>query len=135
MFCYRRKAHYHETDQMGVVHHSNYVKWMEEARIEFMRESGANYKTMEEAGVFSPVVSLSVDYKRPVEFDDTVEVRVSASKYNGVVLEVSYEFYTLTKDELCGTAQSKHCFLKDGRPVSLKRTMPEADNIFRAMAE
>ena len=64
MFTYSRKAHYHETDQMGVVHHANYPKWMEEARVAFLDEKGVSYRIMEEAGVFSPVVSLSVEYKR-----------------------------------------------------------------------
>ena len=40
MFKYERKAYYHETDQMGIIHHSNYLKWMEEARIALMDELG-----------------------------------------------------------------------------------------------
>ena len=51
MFVYSRKAHYHETDQMGVVHHANYPKWMEEARVAFLDSLGMSYRAMEEAGV------------------------------------------------------------------------------------
>ncbi len=131
MLSYRRKAHYHETDQMGVIHHSNYVKWMEEARVAFMDGIGFSYKRTEEAGLVSPVVSLSVDYKKPVAFDDTVEIRVSVARYSGVVLELDYEFFDLDTNELRTTAVSKHCFLRDGRPVSLKKALPELDEKLR----
>lgn len=52
MGVYRRKAQYHETDQMGIIHHSNYVKWMEEARIDFMKELGFGYGEVEKRGLF-----------------------------------------------------------------------------------
>ena len=54
MGVYRRKAQYHETDQMGIIHHSNYVKWMEEARIDFMKEMGFGYGEVEKRGIVSP---------------------------------------------------------------------------------
>ena len=134
-FTYRRRARYHETDQMGVVHHSNYVKWMEEARIEFMDAMGFGYKRMEQAGIVSPVVGVSVEYKRPVEFDDTVEVRVKTEGYNGVVMEISYEIINATKGVLSASARSKHCFLVNGRPVSLKKALPEGDEALRRMMD
>ena len=58
-YTYYRKAQYHETDQMGIIHHSNYVKWMEEARIGYMSRMGFSYKKVEELGVISPVVEIS----------------------------------------------------------------------------
>ena len=61
MFTYTRRAQYHETDQMGVIHHSNYVKWMEEARISFMDELGMSYHALEELGIVSPVTGISVE--------------------------------------------------------------------------
>ena len=67
-YTYCRKAQYHETDQMGIIHHSNYVKWMEEARIGYMNQMGFSYKKVEELGVISPVVEISVAYKKQVFF-------------------------------------------------------------------
>ena len=58
MFTYIRKTHYHETDQMGFIHHSNYVKWMEEARVAFMDEIGLSYRSLEEGGIVSPVTGV-----------------------------------------------------------------------------
>ena len=132
MFVYSRKAHYHETDQMGVVHHANYPKWMEEARVAFLDSLGVSYRAMEEAGVLSPVVSLAVEYKRPARFDDELEVRLEVAKYTGVRLEVAYTFFNKTRDELCAIAHSAHCFMKDGRIVSLQKALPDAHERMRA---
>ena len=129
VFVYTRIAQYHETDQMGIIHHANYVKWMEETRVAFLDEIGWSYKRIEEEGIVSPVAGISLDYKKPVEFDDDVEVRLSILKYSGAVLELGYEFFNVTKGEVCTTATSKHCFVKDGRIVSLKKVLPEFDEI------
>jgi acyl-CoA thioester hydrolase len=131
MFTYTRRAQYHETDQMGVIHHSNYVKWMEEARISFMDELGMSYHALEELGIVSPVTGISVDYKRPAHFDDEIEIRVGVSKYTGVKLEISYEMYDRTNEEVCANAVSCHCFMKGSRIVSLKREVPELDELIK----
>jgi len=132
MFSYKRTAQYHETDKMGVIHHSNYIKWMEEARVAFMDELGLSYRQMEAGGIVSPVARLSVDYKRPVDFADEVELRLTVSRYTGAVLEFGYEIFDLTKGELAAAAASKHCFIRDGRPVSLKKALPELDARLRS---
>ncbi|MDY4694106.1 MAG: thioesterase family protein [Blautia sp.] len=129
MYRYIRRAQYHETDQMGIIHHSNYVKWMEEARIRFMDQMGFSYKDVEKCGVISPVVEISVSYKKQVFFDDEIEIRVNILKYNGVTLEFRYDFYNITKKEICTTAISRHCFMKDGELISLKRSFPELHEV------
>ena len=119
MYIYKRKAQYHETDQMGIIHHSNYVKWMEEARVAFLDHVGLGYGKVERLGIASPVVAISVEYKKPVLFGDEVEVRVKVQKYSGAVMEFSYELYNLTRGEICTRASSRHCFLKENIVVSL----------------
>ena len=131
MFTYLRKAQYHETDKMGFVHHSNYIKWMEEARVAFMDDMGFSYKALEDHGIVSPVVGVNIQYKRSVDFDDEIEIQVSVAKYSGVKLEISYTMFNRTKNELCTEAVSEHCFLKDGKIVSLKRSLPELDQIIK----
>lgn len=86
---------------------------------------------VEKRGIVSPVAGVSVSYKKPVLFDDEVEITVSVKKYNGAVLELEYEFYNATRNESCTAASSKHCFTKDGKLVSLKREIPELDELFR----
>lgn len=56
---YQHIVQYYETDKMGITHHSNYIRWMEEARVSFFAEYGWDYKTLEESGIASPVISVS----------------------------------------------------------------------------
>ena len=128
-YTYYRKAQYHETDQMGIIHHSNYVKWMEEARIGYMNQMGFSYKRVEEMGIISPVVEISVAYKKQVSFDDEIQISISIKKYNGISLEFNYQFFNITKNEICTTAYSRHCFLKNGKLISVKKEVPELDLI------
>ena len=129
IYTYYRRAQYHETDQMGIIHHSNYVKWMEEARIGYMDQMGFTYKKVEEMGVISPVVEISVTYKKQVFFDDDIQIRVSIRKYNGISLEFNYEFFNASRNEICTVAYSRHCFLKDGKLISVKKELPDLDCI------
>ena len=133
-FMYLRKAQYHETDQMGFIHHSNYVKWMEEARVAFMDRIGMGYAEVEKAGVVSPVTAVSVEYKKPVRFSEEVGIQVSVLSYSGVRLEIEYKFFLMPERELCTTAVSKHCFLKDGKIISLKKQLPELDQKLSAFS-
>ncbi|WP_428075719.1 acyl-CoA thioesterase [Candidatus Avelusimicrobium luingense] len=124
MFSYVKKAQYHETDQMGIIHHANYVKWMEEARLAYLEELGLGYQQVENEQVFSPVVSIAVQYKAPVRFADEVKINVSVKEYTSVKLVLAYEFFNKTTHQLCSTASSGHCFIKNGKIISLKREMP-----------
>ena len=133
MFVYRRTAQYHETDQMGIIHHANYIKWMEEARVAFMDEVfGFGYVEMEANGVFSPVIGVEVKYRRPVRFADRVEIEVSVASYNGTALVLSYRMRNVTQGTDCTAAKSTHCFLSDGKVVSLASRLPELDQKIRA---
>ena len=87
---YEHHAKYYETDQMGIIHHSNYVKWMEEARLDLMDQIGLNYRQMEEMEIISPVLSISVEYHSMVHFDDTVVIQTKLLQYNGIKMEVEY---------------------------------------------
>ena len=132
MFTYIRKAQYHETDKMGIIHHSNYVKWMEEARIAYMDSLGYGFDKVESLGVLSPVAGISVSYKNPVRFNDTVHISISLTRYSGVIQEVAYTFTNATTGELSATATSKHCYIKDGKIINLKHVIPELDALFAA---
>ena len=132
MFTYTRKAQYHETDKMGIIHHSNYVKWMEEARIAYMDSLGYGFDKVESLGVLSPVAGISVSYKSPVRFNDTVQISISLTRYSGVIQEVAYTFTNATTGELSATATSKHCYIKDGKIINLKHVIPELDALFAA---
>ncbi len=128
---YTRKAQYYETDQMGVVHHSNYIRWFEEARVDFLERIGTGYKEMEAAGIISPVVSVSCKYRAMVRFADTVRISLRITAYNGIKLELAYQVRNAETDALCCTGESSHCFLgPEGKPVSLKKDYPQYHALF-----
>ena len=130
MITYERKAYYHETDQMGVIHHSNYFRWLEEARVYFLDELGLSYKHMEEIGIISPVVSISAEYKKPVKFDDVVVIYIKIARYTGIKLELDYEIRDKKTNDLMVSAHSSHCFIKGESIISLKKEYPSFNERF-----
>ena len=119
----KRRVQYYETDMMGITHHSNYIRWMEEARIDFLDQLGFPYKKMEENGVVSPVKSIRADYLKPCSFGDEVEITVSVGEFNGVVLTIGYTMRVNNEAVFSGT--SEHVFLnRDGRIVRMRKVMP-----------
>ncbi len=126
MKAYLHKVQYYETDMMGVVHHANYIRWMEEARIDFMEQLGFPYAAMEAGGVVSPVKSVSCEYRKPCTFGDEIRVTVSVAGFNGVVLTIQYQMQQEKSGETVCEARSEHVFLsKEGHFVRLKRELPE----------
>ena len=70
---YRRKAYYYETDRMDIVHHSNYVRWLEETRVDLLEQIGCPFAEIEKRGLVSPVLSVETNYRFPVRFGDEFE--------------------------------------------------------------
>lgn len=124
MNTYRHKVQYYETDQMGIVHHSNYIRWMEEARIEFLTEAGWEYRKMEDMGIVSPVAAVEGRYRRSAKFADTVDIAVFVSSFNGIRLKLRYEIRG-SEGELLFTGSSEHCFTdSSGRIINMKKEYP-----------
>lgn len=133
MSKYIRKVNYYETDIMGITHHSNYVRFMEEARMNFMEEIGYPMKRLEAEGITSPVVSVNCEYKQPTTYSDEIEIEVNVKKYTGVRLTVAYVMKNKEDGAVVLEATSVHCFIdENGKPVALKKTSPELDAKLRA---
>ncbi|MBQ9746532.1 MAG: acyl-CoA thioesterase [Clostridia bacterium] len=128
--AYIHKVQYYETDRMDVTHHSNYIRFMEEARIDFLARLGFGYDKMEAAGVVSPVTSISCDFKKPTTYPDEIEVEVCVKAASAASVTLGYDMKC--RGETVFTAESSHCFLKNGKIISLKREMPE---LFARLAE
>ena len=132
----RHKVQYYETDQMGIVHHSNYIRWFEEARTDLMDQIGFGYEEMEKRGILSPVLSVEADYLRMVHFGDTVTIETHIQSYNGIKLTVAYEVIGDKTGMVHCRGTSKHCFInRDGRPLSLKQACPEIHRLFAGELE
>ena len=133
---YTRRVHYYETDQMAIVHHSNYIRWFEEARLDYLDQIGLNYRAMEERGIIIPVVDVSCKYLNSARYDDLLEITPILTQYTGVCLGFRYEVRFQTAGELCATGTSTHCFLDlDRKPISLKRKAPELHTLFTELIE
>ena len=125
MEAYQHKVQYYETDRMGIVHHSNYIRWMEEARIDFLSRIGWDYKKLEDMGIISPVTAVECRYKTSTAFGDTVSVSVQIEEFRGVKLKLRYHMENQAGDTAC-EGSSEHCFLnRVGKFISLKRSYPE----------
>lgn len=120
---YIHKVHYYECDSMGVTHHSNYVRFMEEARIDALDRAGYGFEKMEADGVISPVVSISVNYRKPTRFQDQVEIELEPLNLDCIKPKFIYRMYV--GETLVCTAESTHAFFKNGRPMSLRQLYPE----------
>ena len=109
---------YAETDQMGVVYHGNYAQYFEMGRVEWLRNMGVSYKWMEENGVMLPVVTLTMNYKKPARYDDLLSVKTIFKSQTSVKIEFEYEIYN-EENELLTTGYSMLVFvdMKTGRPM------------------
>ena len=124
---HRRRVLYYETDKMGIVHHSNYIRYMEEGRLEYMRQAGLVYKDLESRGILMPVTGVSCRYRQSLVFDEWMSIVTTLTQFNGVRAAYRYEIYR-TSDGVCAaTGTSEHCFLDlaTRRPVSLKKAAPD----------
>ena len=132
---YIRKVKYYETDKMGIAHHSNYIRWMEEARIDFLEQIGFGYAKLEEDGIVSPIIGVECDYKSPTTFGDSVEIEVEIEEFRGVLLVIKYTMTKCGSGELVLSGRTKHCFLNsEGKPIMLRKQFPEFDSKLKELA-
>ena len=125
---YIRKINYYETDKMGIVHHSNYIRFLEEARCYWMEEIGAPCSMFEKNGYTIPVLGVNITYKKHVTFDDVIEITPYIKEYSSVRITVGYKVIEQKTGETVIIAETKHCFTNyDLKPVSLKKVLKEAD--------
>ncbi len=123
---YIRQAKYYETDQMAVIHHSNYIRWFEEARVDYLEQIGLGYDKIEAEGIYSPVLGVSCEYRASVRFNETVIIKVKLKAFNGIKMKLEYQVTDAQTKQLRATGLSEHCFVStDFKPVSLKRNFPE----------
>lgn len=129
-FEYKREINYYETDKMGVVHHSNYIRFLEEARCKWLKELGISMEYLEENGYTIPTLEINCQYKSHVTSGDVIIIRPILTEYNGVRMTVSYEVKEeKTKREVI-KAWTKHCITnKELRPINMKKNNNEIHNI------
>ncbi len=122
---YKHQVQYYETDRMGIVHHSNYIRWMEEARSDLLKRIGWDYARLEEIGIISPVIHVDCNYRATTTFSDEIEISVFVEAFNGVRLKIRYVMEN-EKGQLVCDGRSEHCFLNNkGLPIRMKKLYPD----------
>ncbi|WP_404458465.1 acyl-CoA thioesterase [Oceanobacillus kapialis] len=137
------RVHYKDTDQMGVVHHGNYVNLFEIGRTEWMRHAGIPYSKMEEMGLLLPVMDLTINYQKSAHYDDQVVIYTSVSNVSKVRIQFDYEARLLQEEqeatdlpsgELLAKGSTVHMWVnRDWKPARIDRLAPEVFAKLQAM--
>lgn len=123
---FERSINYYETDRMGVVHHSNYIRYLEEARCDFLKQIGYPYDKLEEKGIMIPVLGVNCTYKHSVTFEDVICINVFIKEFSGVKFTVGYNVTDKKNGNIVIQAETKHCFTNtELKPIALKKYYPE----------
>jgi acyl-CoA thioester hydrolase len=120
------RVRYSETDQMGVVYHGSYIPFFEMGRVEWLRNKGVSYKSLEESGIALPIVSMTINYKKPARYDDLLTIKTRFKKYSSVKIEFDCEIFG-EQNDLLTTAHFILVFvdMKTGRPLVPPREILE----------
>lgn len=113
------RVRYSETDQMGVVYHGNYIPYFEIGRVEWLRNKGVSYKAMEENGIALPIVSMTLNYKKPARYDELLTVKTKFKSQTSVKIEFDCEIWN-EQNDLLTTAHFILVFVdvKIGKPIA-----------------
>ncbi|MBQ2678687.1 MAG: acyl-CoA thioesterase [Firmicutes bacterium] len=120
---------------MGITHHSNYIRWMEEARVDFLKNIGWDYSKLEEMGIMSPVIAVSCKYKISTTFEEMISIEINVAEYNGAKLTLKYIMTNPEGKTVC-EAVSEHCFVNSsGKLIRMKKEYPDFHNLLTSLAE
>lgn len=135
-YIYERKINYYETDRMGVVHHSNYIRYLEEARVEWLEVLDMPFDLLEKNKITIPVLGVNCTYKHHVTFGDTILIKTYAKEYTGVRMTIGYEITDKKNGNIVLTGETKHCFTDSNlKPINLKKHNPEFHEKFLNLLE
>ena len=123
---YVHRVQYYETDKMGIVHHSNYIRWFEEARIDMLDQLGIGFDKIEARGIMSPILSVDCRYLQPVRFGEDVVISSELTEFNGIRCTIRYEIRGKDDGELRTKGNTCLAFLKsDGTILRMKKEHPD----------
>ncbi|MCR5146071.1 MAG: acyl-CoA thioesterase [Clostridia bacterium] len=133
-FEYLRKINYYETDKMGIVHHSNYIRFLEEARCRWLEEKGISMELLEDKGYTIPTLEVNCKYKNPVTSGDVISIIPKISEYNGVKMTITYEVTNKETGKVVIDAYTKHCFTnRELRPINIKKYDETINKVFEEL--
>jgi acyl-CoA thioester hydrolase len=98
---FKFRVAYSDTDQMGVMHHSNYLRYFEMARYELLRDMGISYSEIENDGVIMPVIQANVDYKKPVVYDQQIQIETRIALNKGPRMVFTSDMFDEAGEIIC----------------------------------
>lgn len=135
-YIFTRNINYYETDRMGVVHHSNYIRYLEEARCEWLKSMDMPFDELEKNGITVPVLGVNIIYKMHVTFGDIISIRPFVKEYTGVRMTVGYDVKEKETGKVVIVAETKHCFTERSlKPINLKKYAPKFSDKFISLME
>ena len=112
MYILKKRVRFYETDGMSVVYHGNYLKWFEEARVEYMREGGVCLNDLLNEGIVFPIVEIHVKYLKSARYDDIVLVKTYLREADRAKLVFEYEVVREATGEVLTTGKSVGTYTK-----------------------
>jgi acyl-CoA thioester hydrolase len=120
------KVRYVETDQMGIVHHSNYYAWFEVGRGEFIKGAGMTYRDMEEQGIMLPLLESSCKYIEGAKYDDELIIQTWIKEMNGVKIIFNYNVVRERDNKIIAKGSTKHAFVNNEfKIINIKKVNPD----------
>ena len=136
MFKFERTINYYETDKMGIVHHSNYIRFLEEARCKWLESVDLTMAKIEAEGLRIPTIEVNCKYKTGVTNDDKIIIELIVEEFNGVRMKIKYRVVNAENDALVMEAYTEHCFTNaDGRPINVKKYNEEVYDKISSLVE
>lgn len=111
--CERVK--FFDTDVMGVVHHSNYIRMFETGRVEFLRALGIDLNEMINDGILFPIIEVSAKFHAPARFDDELEIETTAEALTRAKMKFSYAIRLRGEEKILVEGNSTNVFTRDGK--------------------
>lgn len=109
------RVKFFDTDTMGVVHHSNYIRMFETGRVEFLRELGISLNEMMSDGILFPIVEVNAKFHSPAQFDDVLEIKTIAEALTKAKMQFRYEIRRRGEEKLLCEGSSTNVFTHDGK--------------------
>ena len=134
---YLHKVQFYETDGMSIVHHGNYILWMEEARTDFMDQIGWSYHMAVDAGIDFAVTDVSCKYRSMTRFGETIAIHMAVESLSPAKMQLSYKMVNADTGELRAEGTSGHFFYDraKARPVALKKALPDLWELLQSLHE
>lgn len=127
---------YAETDQMGIVHHSNYAIWYEAGRTDFLRRAGVSNSSIEAKGILLPLYEMNIKFIAPARFEDEVTVITSLKTLTCVRIKFSYQVYGTSNNKLMAKGETMHAWTdRLLNPANAEKLIPEVYSILNTLIE